>query len=125
MITVLPCKDKEEIKKRFLNLRLEYSENSGFVSAKSGDEELGFCLYYLDEKGIRILNLEPQNDIMLADGVLRSALHVAAERSAMDARYADTAPVELFKKLDFINNEDEHTLNIDKLFGGCGCKAPQ
>jgi hypothetical protein len=61
---------------------------------------------------------------MLADGVLRSALHVAAERSAMDARYVDTAPVELFKKLGFIKDADEHTLNIDKLFGGCGCKAP-
>ena len=125
MITVLPCKDKDEIKERFLKSDLEYNEKSGFVSAKSGDEELGFCLYYLDEKSICILNLEPQNDIMLADGVLRSALHVAAERSAMDARYVDTAPVELFKKLGFIKNEDEHTLDIDKLFGGCGCKQPQ
>lgn len=123
MITVLPCKDKEEIKQRFLKSGLEYTEKSGFVSAKCQNEELGFCFYYLDEKGICILNLEPQNDIMLADGILRSALHVAAERSAMDARYSETAPKELFEKLDFIKNEDEHTLNIDKLFGGCGCKV--
>ena len=38
---------------------------------------------------------------MLADGILRSALHVAAERSAMDARYADAAPMDVLKKLDF------------------------
>ncbi len=125
MITVLPCKDKEAIKQRFLEQGLEYTENSGIVSAVCNGQELGFCLYYLDEKSICILNLEPQNDIMLADGVLRSALHVAAERSAMDARYVDTAPVELFKKLGFIKDADEHTLNIDKLFGGCSCKLPQ
>lgn len=123
MITVLPCKDKEKIRERFLKSGLEYTEKSGFVTAECCDEELGYCLYYLDEKSICILDLEPQNDIMLADGVLRSALHVAAERSAMDARYASTAPKELFKKLDFIKNEDEQTLNIDKLFGGCGCKT--
>ena len=123
MITVLPCKESEKIKQRFLNAGFEFTEKSGFVTAECGGEEIGYCLYYLDEKGICILSLEPQNDIMLADGVLRSALHVAAERSAMDARYVDTAPVEIFKKLGFIKSEDEHTLNIDKLFGGCGCKA--
>lgn len=123
MITVLASKDKEKIKQRFEENGFEYTEKSGFVTAECSGEEIGYCLYYLDEKSICILNLEPQNDIMLSDGVLRSALHVAAERSAMDARYASTAPTELFKKLDFIKNEDEHTLNIDKLFGGCCCKA--
>ena len=123
MITVLPCRCKEKIKQRFEDNNFEYTEKSGFVTAECGGEEIGFCLYYLDEKGICILNLEPQNDIMLADGVLRSALHVAAERSAMDARYSSTAPKELFKRLGFIKDEDERTLNIDMLFGGCGCKA--
>lgn len=124
MVTVLPCKDKGKIKQRFEDNGFKYTEKSGFVTADCNGEEIGYCLYYLDEKGICILNLEPQKDIMLSDGVLRSALHVAAERSAMDARYSDTAPKELLKKLDFIKNEDEHTLNIDKLFGGCGCKTP-
>ena len=124
MVTVLPCKDKGKIKQRFEDNGFKYTEKSGFVTAECNGEEIGYCLYYLDEKGICILNLEPQKDLMLSDGVLRSALHVAAERSAMDARYSDTAPKELLKKLDFIKNEDEHTLNIDKLFGGCGCKTP-
>lgn len=123
MITVLPCKDKEKIKRRFEENGFKYTEKSGFVTAECGNDEIGYCLYYLDEKSICILNLEPKDDIMLADGVLRSALHVAAERSAMDARYSDTAPKELLKRLGFIKNEDEQTLNIDKLFGGCCCKV--
>ena len=58
---------------------------------------------------------------MLADGILRSALHVAAQSFVLDAFYDDSAPVDLFKRLGFIKNADEKRLDIDKLFGGCNC----
>ena len=122
MISVLPCYDSQVVKELFENHNLEINDNSGCVIARSGELVLGYCLYDLTQKGITVRELEPKSDLSLADGILRSALHVAAERSAMDARYSDTAPEDIFKKLDFIVSAEEKTLNINKLFGGCNCK---
>lgn len=122
MISVIPVKEKEETEKLFLSEGFNVTEKSGAVVAKSGNEVLGRCLYYLDERSIIILSVEPQEDLMLADGILRSALHVAAERSAMDAFYQGEKYEELFRKLGFIKSKAEKRLDIDKLFGGCCCK---
>lgn len=122
MISVLPIEDKEKIKKLFDENNLEFNGDSNGVEAKDKDEVLGYCLFYLDTKRITVLCVKPENDLPLADGILRSALHVAAERSIMDARYTDDFEP-LFEKLSFIKNKSEKTLNIDKLFGGCGCKG--
>ena len=70
------------------------------------------CMDYLISK----------EDLMLADGILRSALHVAAERSAMDAFYNDASDEGFYQKLGFIKSKEEKRLDIDKLFGGCCCK---
>ena len=91
------------------------------ITATDKEIELGYCLYRLDKKTITVFVVEPQNDIPLADGILRSALHVAAENFVLDAFYSDCAPIELFEKLCFIKNLEEKRLNIDKLFGGCNC----
>lgn len=122
MITVSPEKDKTVIAELFSSSGILVNDFSAAVIAKCGDEILGFCLYDLDCKKIIVHKVEPKEDIMLADGILRSALHVAAERSVMDARYSEYAPEELFLKLGFIKNQAEKTLDIDKLFGGCGCQ---
>ena len=121
MISVIPSRNKDEIDRLFKKHSLATDEFSGCVIAKSGDEALGYCLYSLTAKTMTVFAVEPQSDIPLADGILRSALHVAAENFVLDAHYADCAPIELFKKLDFIKNGDEKRLNIDKLFGGCNC----
>lgn len=121
MISVLPSKDRAEIEELFLKHNLVVDGFSSCVIASSGNEVLGYCLYRLDAKTITVFAVEPQNDIMLADGILRSALHVAAENFVLDAFYDDCAPVHLFEVLEFIKNKDEKRLNIDKLFGGCNC----
>ena len=122
MITVSPEKDKSLIEMLFIENGVCVNEFSSAVIAKVGSEILGFCLYDLDSKKIIVHKVSPEDDIMLADGILRSALHVAAERSIMDARYSDSSPESLFEKLGFIKDKTEKTLDIDKLFGGCGCK---
>ncbi|MCQ2449830.1 MAG: hypothetical protein MJ132_06545 [Clostridia bacterium] len=122
MISVLPIKDLELLKSLFQAEDLTWNGNASGVRASDGNETLGYCLFDLTEKGILIRALNPLDDALLADGILRSALHVAAERSAMDARYADTAPERLLKSLGFVLPDEDHRLDIDKLFGGCGCK---
>lgn len=118
MITITPLGDKNSIEELFRNNGIDTNEYSGAVVAKSGEEVLGFCLYELYKTGITILHIFPKDDLPLADGILRSALNIAALRGALDARYVkDDA---LFRKLGFILNEKDKKLDIDKLFRGCG-----
>ena len=122
MISVLPSRDRIIIEDLFKKHNLKSNEFSGCVIASENQNVLGYCLYNLTPKTITVFVVEPQSDIPLADGILRSALHVAAENFVLDAYYDDTAPVELFRILHFIKNEDEKRLNIDMLFGGCNCQ---
>lgn len=122
MITLGPISDREKIKVIFESKNISVTENSGCVVAKDREEVLGLCLYELDKAKMTALYIEPLGDIALADGILRSTLHVAAERGVMDAFYAETLPENFLNKLGFIKNEEEKRLDIDKLFKSCcGC----
>ncbi|MBR4123197.1 MAG: hypothetical protein IKT93_02115, partial [Clostridia bacterium] len=92
MLSLSPLKDREEIKEIFKQKNIEYNEFSGVVSAVCQNETLGMCLYNLTKDKMVILYIEPIADIPLVDGILRSTLHVAAEKSIMNAFYADTVP---------------------------------
>ncbi|MEE1240066.1 MAG: hypothetical protein UHO61_09120 [Acutalibacteraceae bacterium] len=123
MIALAPISDKDEIKRLFSESGLEYTEISGCVKAKCGKEVLGFCLYDMDKSGIVIYKIAPENDLSLADGILRSTLHVAAERSIMNAFYSGDETGKLCDKLNFIINKEEKRLNINRLFESCcSCK---
>ena len=121
MITLSPEKDIKVVKKLFNDEKIEFCEFSVAVTAKDKDEILGYCLFDLTPEAITVHTVQPNNDIMLLDGILRSALHVAAERSIMDARYSETAPEAVFETIGFIKDKSEKKLDIDKLFGGCHC----
>lgn len=123
MIQVSPLKTEDEIKAFFESKNIEYSFCAGVTVAKSDDEELGYCAYYLEKDKITVIKIEPQNDIMLADGILRSALHIADNRGIEAAYFTDDSYFSLFNKLDFIKNEQEKSLKIEKLHESCcSCK---
>ena len=119
MITVLPEKDKNKIEELFLENSVEFNEKSGVVVARENEKVCGYCFYYMDNKTVVIEKIMPLNDIFLADGILRSALHVAVCNNINDAFYSDNAPEDLFDKLRFILNKQEKRLNINKLFESC------
>ena len=121
MISISPIKDKDLLHNLYNKNNIEISEHSSAVAAMFSDECLGYCLFDLDDKNIVIRFLFPQDDLMLADGILRSALHVAAERSAMNATYCDTVSEEVLEKLMFISDKNAKKIDIDRLFGGCCC----
>ena len=123
MIALAPISDKSEINRLFLENGLEFTEFSGCVKAKCGEEVLGFCLYDLDKTGIVIYKIIPENDLMLADGILRSTVHGAAERCIMNAFYSGEDTESLCDKLGFIVDGGEKRLNINKLIESCcSCK---
>lgn len=121
MITLL----KEDIGKTKLYFKengFSFNENSGCLAAKEREEVLGYSLFYLDGEGMTVLKIAA-GDLMLFDGILRSTLHIAAERGVMDAFYADTLNTENLEKLGFIKDRCEKRLDIDKLFkSSCCCK---
>lgn len=119
MIELKPIDDRKEVEKLFCDSGLKFIEGSGCVTARVGEEAIGFCLYDINEKGMIIHRIYPTDDLMLADGILRSTLHVAAERGIYDTFYSDNADEELFRKLNFIKEPDEKRLNINKLFESC------
>ena len=123
MISLTAVKDAEKIKNIFDNKNFQYNSKSGCLEVLEKDNVLGLCLYELDKEKMQILYIEPMTDIALADGILRSTLHIAAERSIMNAFYSDSVPIDFLKKIDFIKNESEKSLDIDKLFKSCcSCK---
>ena len=123
MIALAPISDRDEINRLFLENKLNFSKISGCKKKKCGEEVLGFCLYDLDKNGIIIYKIVPENDLSLADGILRSTLHVAAERSIMNAFYSGGDTEKLCDSLGFIINKEEKRLNINKLFESCcSCK---
>ncbi len=119
MLELGPIKNKDEIKLFYSKTGLTSNEFSGCVKCTDKDEILGFCLYDLTPEKMVIRHIEPLGDLSLADGILRSTLHVSAEKSIMDAFYADTVPEDFFRKLGFIKNAEEKRLDIDKLFKSC------
>lgn len=123
MLYLGPIKEKAEIKKLFEDREFTFCDKSGCLTVKAGQVVLGLCLYELDSNAMTVLHIEPTEDIPLADGILRSTLHVACERGVMTAYYADTVPHDFLKKIDFIKSETEKTLLVDKLFkSSCNCK---
>ena len=119
MISVLPSKDKGEIESLFKKYSLDFNENSGCVIARCESEILGYCLYFLDEKEMTILELEPKADLFLADGILRSAIHNAVCANVIAVHYSENSPEAIFEKLDFIADREEKKLDASKLYKSC------
>ncbi len=119
MIEIHPLREKSELAELYKNSGVLMNENSVAVTAKDGDEVLGFCLFDECKDGLVIHALEPTDDLFLADGILRSALHVGVENGIMTAFYSETAPLNVFEKLKFIKNAEKRELSVEKLFSSC------
>ncbi len=122
MLTLSVEKDPAKINELFEKSGIKKNEDSLCLRAMNGERQEGYCLFDLDGEKITVRFIEPLNDLFLADGILRSTLHVAAERFILKAYYSNTVPEDFFKKLDFIKDQDQRSLDIDKLFKSCqGC----
>lgn len=123
MISLTTLKDKTKVAEFYKKENLNFCENSNCLTATEGEEVLGYCLFDLDIQKIVVRAISPLEDVLLCDGILRSSLHVACERGVNKAFYDENFPVKLLKTLNFIENEKERTLNINKLFEiCCSCK---
>ncbi len=120
MITLSPLSDKEKIFRLWKENGLTCAADCGCLEARSGEAVLGYSLYTLTEEAITVYKIVTE-DLSLTDGILRSTLHLAAERSITDAYYSGTETERLCKALGFVKSDAEKTLRIEKLFESCHC----
>ncbi len=119
MLEVLPIRSFDELKAFYFENNLDLKDGSGCVVARASGEILGYCAYTLEPKKVIITAINPAEDLPLADGLLRSALHIADFNGISDAFYDNETLEVLFNKLNFIKNIDDKSLRIEKLKQSC------
>ena len=122
MIEIHPLREKDKLAILYKSAEVIMTENSMAVVMCDGDEVLGNCLFDLCDDFLIVNHIEPKDDAMMADGILRSALHVGVQNGKMKAFYSEKAPFDLINKLGFVKNKDNKEINVEKLFGSC-CKS--
>lgn len=121
MIEVLVCEDAEITKGLYQALGYDYDAEKLAVRAMCETDCLGYCLFTLADQIATVYAVEPVSDVMLADGLLRSALHVGTERGITEAFYADSAYEPLYQKINFLEDATEKRLRLQNLFSDCSC----
>lgn len=109
----------EELVALYKAANKELNEFSGAVLAKENEKDCGYCLFEIKDGKMTITEIDKNINLSMADGVLRSALHIAVCRNITDAFYSQDE--EKFEKLNFILSKEEKRLNINKLFESCCC----
>ncbi len=121
MIEILVCDSFAEIKELYQKNGLEADANALAVRAMSGELCLGYCLFQIQENVATVFAVEPVEDLLLADGLLRSALHVGTERGITEAFYANEKYETLYQKIRFLEDKTEKRLRLQNLFSDCCC----
>jgi hypothetical protein len=119
MLEVLVCKDHNITQKLFKEAEVALPQTPLAIRAMNGEEMLGFCLFDIEDEKETVLFLSPEKDTLLADGLIRSALHVGTQRNITEAFYGEKVSTDLLKKINFLEDEKEKKLKLQNLFTDC------
>ena len=98
------------------------AEDKTLLAAADGQEIIAYTIFSVSGKEAKIYFIVPEEDIMLADGMIRSTIHVALSRGATEVYYEDTVSEKLLKTLNFILDSEKRLLDSDKLYRACCCE---
>lgn len=119
MLEILVCEDQAVTAALYEERQVRYELGRLAIRAMFGEECLGYCLFAVNGEEETVFCVEPREDVMLADGLLRSALHVGCERGITAAFYADRDYEPLFRQLHFLEQPEEKRLRLQNLFTDC------
>ena len=126
MLEVLICKDANTVAALYQKHLQPVTPESRLIRAMLGEECLGYCLFSIVGEKALVHTVVPAEDFMLADGLLRSALHVACQQGVAEAFYTDPLFEPLYEKIGFIQDKTEHRLKLNNLYSGCcHCNGPE
>ena len=123
MLEVKPIENNEAIV-YCKNKNIKFNDGvTTVISAVEKGETLGSLIYDIIDNIMVIRFIEPIDDFILADGILRSALFIAANKSIMDVFWENPVPYDLISKLGFVKNKEECSIDVTNLFSSCeNCK---
>lgn len=119
MLEITVCEDKLAVAELYNKAGLLYDDRKLAVRAMFSNEVLGYCLFEIKDNIATVFSVEPSSDIMLADGLLRSALHVGNERGITEAFYSSSKYEALFEKINFLEDKEQKKLKLKNLFSDC------
>ncbi len=123
MIEIKVLEDRSKVSELLSSIGLEPSFDMGVMAAMDKDEVLAFSVFSLSGDSMTIERIVPETDIPLADGMIRSTIHVALSRGKNEVFYGEGVSEKLLSILKFIKDADRKLLDSDKLFQSCcGCK---
>lgn len=112
---------KKEDKQKYADIAvsLGISIDTVHVSeAMDGDDVIGFSLYTLEADRIRIHIIQPCNDLVLYDGIVRSVLFLAVMKGIEKACF-DEQSIETARRLKLIDDNSCELEPISQIFNGC------
>ncbi len=120
MIEVKPSKSQEEIEKIFKLHNIELCEGAMAVNAIENGKVVGSAVFSLIDTELTLLSvIYPKDDLYVCDLVSRAVMNYGVNRGAMYCELAATAPKAEFLALGFIENINETSLNIIRIFTMC------
>lgn len=123
MVFYRPITDRTEILKLFPTAPLPTDKIVGAYIAEEKGAFCGKCMVEVDGQSCAISQLSvPNGDVLLAEGLLRSALHFAGNRNAYTAVCRESAFRETLLLLGFTEEDGVFTGEIPILLLGSCCK---
>ena len=123
MLEIKVLTDENKIRELLNQVGAAPSFDRGIMAAVDGEEVIAFSVFTLSADSMTVEYIVPDSDVPLADGMLRSTIHVALSRGKNEVYYAETVSEKLLKLLKFIKDPEKKLLDSDKLFESCcGCK---
>lgn len=124
MVYYRPITDRAEIARLFPNIDLPTDKTVGAYVAEENDAACGKCLVAVVGQACEVSALSvPNGDVLLTEGLLRSALHFAGNRNAYTAVCRESAFRETLLLLGFTEKDGAFSGEIPTLLLGSCCKA--
>lgn len=101
---------------------ISLTEERSVMAADDSGEIIGYTVFSIGDGSLTLERVVANGDVLLFDGLVRSTLHIAANRGLECVYYRDGADETLLSKLKLVKNRDEKTLDIDVLFKSCCCE---
>jgi len=122
MLEIYPIKDKELLKEKFAQKGISITDSSAGYIAYDGGEAVGLSLFKVEDKFAHIYVIEPENDALLCDSLIRSVINYAANRGVFRLVCAADSVKAIAAKLSYLSDDGEE-INVMDMMQGCkNCK---
>lgn len=122
MLEIYPIKENEILKEKFALKGMNATDRSAGYIAYDGGEAVGISLFNVEDKFANIFVIEPENDALLCDSLIRSVINYAANRGVFKLVCATEQTKAIATKLTYLAADGEEIDVIGMMQGCKNCK---